>query len=71
LHLDGVFNSNSNVGECDGAGGVARMERGGFHVGFLWGNLKERVKLEDLSIDESVILKLILSLSVGRRSGSG
>jgi hypothetical protein len=37
----------------------------------LWGNLKKRLYLEDLDIDESIILKLILSMSVGRRSGSG
>jgi hypothetical protein len=39
-------------------------------VGFLWGNLKERVHLEDLSMDESIILKFILIMLVGRRSGS-
>jgi len=71
LHLDGIFYSNSNVGECVGVGHVARMDGGEFHVGFLWGNLKERVHLEDLGIDENIILKLILSMSVGRRSGSG
>jgi hypothetical protein len=35
--------------------------RGEVHIKFLWGNLKERVHLEDLDIDESVILKFILS----------
>jgi hypothetical protein len=39
--------------------------------GLLWGNLKERFHLEDLGVDESIILKLILSMSVGRGSGSG
>jgi len=59
------------VGEYVGAGRVARMGRRDSHVGFLWENLKERVHLEDLGIDESIILKLILSMSIGRKSGSG
>jgi hypothetical protein len=69
--MDRIFYSNSNVGECVGARLVARMEGGEFHIGFSWGNLKERVHLEDLGIDENITLKLILSMSVGRRSGSG
>jgi len=33
--------------------------RGEVHVGFWWGNLKERDHLEDLGIDGTIILKYI------------
>ena len=47
-----------------GAGRVARMGGGEFRIGVLWGNLKERVHLEDLGLDEIMILKLILSMQL-------
>jgi hypothetical protein len=44
-------------GACGTYGG-----EGEFRLGVLWGNLKERVHLEDLGLDEIMILKLILSM---------
>jgi hypothetical protein len=67
LHLGGTFYSKSNVRECVGhVGGKRRVS-----CRVLWGSLKERVYLEHLGIDKSIILKLILNVSVGRRSDSG
>jgi hypothetical protein len=41
-------------------GHVARMgERRSSYRGFMWGNLRERVRLEDPGIDERIILKWI------------
>jgi hypothetical protein len=39
---------------------VESMDREEVHVGFWWGNLKERDHLEDLSIDWSIIIKWVL-----------
>jgi hypothetical protein len=41
------------------AGHVARMGRKDAHVGFWWGNLREREHLEDPSVDGRIILKQI------------
>jgi hypothetical protein len=38
---------------------VARMRKGEVHIGFWWGNLRERDHLKDLGIDGRVILKWI------------
>jgi hypothetical protein len=40
--------------------------RGKVHRGFSWGNLKERIHLEDLVVDGKIILKLVLKKSLGR-----
>lgn len=37
-----------------------------FHKGFLWGNLKERDYIEDVSVYQSIILKYILNKLDGR-----
>jgi hypothetical protein len=36
-------------------GFAARIEE--VHTGFCWGNLKERVRLEDVGVDRKIILK--------------
>jgi len=41
------------------AGHVALWGRGKTHTGFRWGNLTERVLLEDPSLDEKIILRWI------------
>jgi len=43
------------------AGHVARMEerRGEAYTGFLWGNLRERRRLEDPGVDGRIILRWI------------
>jgi hypothetical protein len=46
-----------------GVGLVARMGRREVHIGFRWGNLRERDHLEDPGVDWRIILKWI--------SGSG
>ena len=38
---------------------VANMGRGAVHIGFWWGNLRERHHLEDPGVDVMIILKLI------------
>jgi len=37
---------------------VALWERGEVHIGFWWGDLRERTTLEDLDIDGRIILKM-------------
>ena len=39
---------------------VARIGRGEVHIGFWWGNLRERDHLEDLGVDAIVILTMSL-----------
>ena len=46
---------NNDVGEACSTYG----RRGEVHVGFWWGNMKERDHLEDLGIDGTIILKYI------------
>jgi len=38
---------------------VARRRRGAVHIGFWWGNLRERDHLNDLGLDGRAILKWI------------
>jgi hypothetical protein len=43
-------------GSDGGGGGLWRaQERTEMHMGFCWGNLKERDTLEDLGVNESMI----------------
>ena len=39
---------------------------GGMHTGFLWGNLKGRGQLQDISVDGRILLKWILKKFDGR-----
>jgi hypothetical protein len=36
---------------------VARMGRGEVYTGFWWGNMRERVHLEELGVDGCIILR--------------
>jgi hypothetical protein len=40
-------------------------ETGELHIGFWWGDLRQRDHLEDLGIDERIILKWILKKKDG------
>jgi len=53
--LSGDKLKNNDVGEACSTYG----RRGEVHVGFWWGNMKERDHLEDLGIDGTIILKYI------------
>jgi hypothetical protein len=47
------------------AGQVARMGSTVMHTGFWWVKIKERDRLEDLSIGGRIIIRLALKKSVG------
>jgi hypothetical protein len=48
----------------DGACGICR--RNEMHTGFRWVNLKKRDNLQDLGVDGSIILKLVMNTYYGR-----
>jgi len=48
---------------------VARIGRAEVYTGFWWGNLRERVHLEDPGVDGTVILRWIFWKWVGGRPG--
>jgi hypothetical protein len=53
------------------AGHVARRVRGEAYTEFWWGNLRERVHLGDLGVDERILVKWIFrKLDVGVWTGS-
>jgi hypothetical protein len=51
----------------DGMGGARGIwGRNGMHTGFWWVNLKKRDNLQDLGVDGSIILKLVMNTYYGR-----
>ena len=52
-HFGGQIKKTEMSGACSTRGGREEM-----HTGFWWENLRERVHLQDLSVDGSIILKL-------------
>jgi hypothetical protein len=51
------------------AGHVARVGGGDVHVGFWWGNLRERDHLENPDVDGTIILKWIFKKWDGTWTG--
>ena len=53
------------------AGNVTLTGRGEVHIGFWWGNLRERGHLEDPGTDRKIILGWILRKWVGVEAWTG
>jgi hypothetical protein len=55
--------------KCDGRGMKRVFGRGEVHIGFWWGNLRERDHLEDPGLDRRIILRWISGSGLGALAG--